>query len=256
VPAMKAARMSIALGSGSQIAKGVSDMVLLNGSFSSLPQGVAEGRRILANIRRVAKLFVAKSAFAATLILTIGISGAAYPLLPRHLTLAAAFMVGIPAFVLAVAPSVGVPTKVPFLRDLLRFSVPGGVVSAIGVLAAYGITRSLPGHNLDDARSTALLVLIFIGYYLILLLEDEAIEHSNVRAWGVGVLMAALIVGVIAAYEIPFVADFFALTPPDFTEWLVILGSVIIAIGILGALGFRAPLFLRSLFQHARSVDD
>ena len=256
VPAMKAARMSIALGSGSQIAKGVSDMVLLNGSFSSLPQGVAEGRRILANIRRVAKLFVAKSAFAATLILTIGITGAAYPLLPRHLTLAAAFMVGIPAFVLAVAPSVGLPTKVPFLRDLLRFSVPGGVVSAIGVLAAYGITRSLPGYNLEDARSTALLVLIFIGYYLILLLEDEAIEHSNVRAWGVGVLMVGLVVGVIAAYEIPFVADFFALTPPDFTEWLVILGSVIIAIGILGVLGFRAPLFLRSLFQHARSVDD
>ncbi len=255
VPAMKAARMSIALGSGSQIAKGVSDMVLLNGSFSSLPQGVAEGRRILSNIRRVAKLFVVKSAFAATLILTIGVSGAAYPLLPRHLSLAGAFMVGIPAFVLAVAPSVGLPTKVPFLRDLLRFSVPGGIVSAIGVLAAYGITRSLPGHTIADARSTALMVLILIGFYLILLLEDEAVEQSNVRAWGVGVLMAALVAGVIVAYEIPFVADFFAISPPDFTEWLVILGSVIIAIGILGILGFRAPLFVRSLFQRARSVD-
>ena len=254
VPAMKAARMSIALGSGSQIAKGISDMVLLNGSFSSLPQGVAEGRRILSNIRRVAKLFVVKSSFAAVLILTIGVAGEAYPLLPRHLSLAGAFTVGIPAFLLAVAPSVGLPPTVPFLRDLLRFSVPAGIVSAIGVLAAYGITRSIPGHDLEDARSAALLVLIFIGYYLILLLEDDAIEQSHVRAWGVGVLMACLIIGILGAYYIPFVADFFLISPPDFTEWLVILGSVGIAIGILGALGFRAPLFLRGLFRRTPPV--
>ncbi len=247
VPAMKAARMSIALGTGSQIAKGVSDIVLINGSFASLPAGVAEGRRILSNIRRVAKLFVVKSTFAATLVLTIGLSGAAYPLLPRHLTLAAAFTVGIPAFVLAIAPSVGRPTEVPFLRDLLRFSVPGGIVSAIGVVAAYGITRSLPGRSIEDGRSAALLVLVFVGLYLILLLEDEAIEESEVRAWGVGVLMGALIVGAIVAFALPPVAGFFAISPPDFAEWVVILGATALAIGTLGALGFRAPLFIRAL---------
>lgn len=252
VPAMKAARMSIALGSGSQIAKSVSDMVLINGSFATLPKGVAEGRRILANIRRVAKLFVVKSAFAATLILMIGVAGAEYPLLPRHITLAAAFTIGIPGFVLAIAPSVGRPTNVPFLRDLLRFSVPGGVVSAIGVMAAYGITRSLPGRSLEDARSAALLVLVFIGLYLILLLEDEAIEQSQVRAWGVGLLMLALVAGFVAAFAIPPVADFFSINPPDFTELLVVIGSLGIAIGVLGALGFRAPLFLRALVRRTK----
>jgi magnesium-transporting ATPase (P-type) len=202
----------------------------------------------------VAKLFVVKSSFAAVLILTIGVAGEAYPLLPRHLSLAGAFTVGIPAFLLAVAPSVGLPPTVPFLRDLLRFSVPAGIVSAIGVLAAYGITRSIPGHNLEDARSAALLVLIFIGYYLILLLEDDAIEQSHVRAWGVGVLMACLIIGILGAYYIPFVAEFFLISPPDLIEWLVILGSVGIAIGILGALGFRAPLFLRRPFRRTPAV--
>ena len=251
VPAMKAARMSIALGSGSQIAKSVSDMVLINGSFATLPTSVAEGRRILANIRRVAKLFVVKSAFAATLILTIGVAGAEYPLLPRHMTLAAAFTIGIPGFVLAIAPSVGRPTDVPFLRDLLRFSVPGGVVSAIGVMAAYGITRSLPGRTLEDARSAALLVLVFIGLYLILLLEDEAIEHSQVRAWGVGLLMLALVGGFVAAFAIPPIAEFFSVSPPDFIELLVVIGSLAIAIGVLGALGFRAPLFLRALIRRS-----
>ena len=142
--------------------------------------------------------------------------------------------------------------RVPFLRDLLRFSVPGGVVSAIGVLAAYSIVRSFPGSDLVDARSAALLVLVLIGLYLILLLEDEAVEQSHVRAWGVGVLMAGLVAGTVAAYEIPFVASFFAIRPPDLKEWFVVLASVGIGIGILGALGFRAPLFLRALFQHAR----
>ena len=244
--------MAIALGTGSQLATGVSDMVLLNGSFSSLPAGVAEGRRILANIRRVAKLFVVKSAFAATLILTIGVAGGAYPLLPRHLSLAAAFTVGIPAFVLAVAPSVGLPSKVPFLRDLLRFSIPGGVVSAIAVLAAYAVVRSFPGSDLVDARSAALLVLILLGLYLILLLEDEAVEQSHVRAWGVGALMAGLVTGTVVAYEIPFTAEFFAIRPPDLREWFVVLASVGIGIGILGIVGFRAPLFLRALLHHAR----
>ncbi len=251
VPAMKAARMSIALGSGSQIAKSVSDIVLLNGSFGSLPAGVAEGRRILSNLRRVAKLFVIKSAFATTLILTIGVSGGAYPLLPRHMALAGAFTIGIPAFVLAVAPSVGRPTDVPFLRDLLRFSVPGGVVSAIGVLAAYGVTRSLPGRNLEDARSVALMVLVFLGLYLILLLEDEAMEQSNVRSWGVGVLMLGLLIGFAVSFAVPPIADFFAISPPDLIEWLVVVGSAAIGIGALGALGFHPPHFLRQLVQRS-----
>jgi magnesium-transporting ATPase (P-type) len=248
VPAMKAARLAVALGSGSQIAKGVSDIVLIDGSFSSLPAGVAEGRRILANIRRVAKLFVVKSAFAATLIMTIGVLGGLYPLLPRHLTLAGALTVGIPGFVLAIAPSVGRPQRVPFLRDLLRFSVPGGVVSAIGVIAAYMITERLPGRTVEDARSAALLVLVLVGLYLILMLEDEAVEQSQVRAVGVAALMGGLLAALVAAFAIPLSRDFFLITPPDAAEWLVVLGSVTIAIGALGVLGFRAPLFLRLLF--------
>ena len=78
--------------------------------------GIAEGRRILSNIRRVAKLFVVKSAFAATLILTVGLAGSAYPLLPRHLSLAALFTVGIPSFALALAPSRGPPAERDFVQ--------------------------------------------------------------------------------------------------------------------------------------------
>ena len=83
----------------------------------------------------MAKLFVVKSAFAATLILTIGLAGAAYPLLPRHLSLAALFTIGIP--VLRAGPrAVHRPPAAQRLHaDLMRFSVPGGVVSALAVLS-------------------------------------------------------------------------------------------------------------------------
>ena len=252
VPAMKTARIAIALGTGSQIAKGVSDIVLIDGSFASLPHGVAEGRHILSNIRRVAKLFVVKSTFAATLILTIGLSGLAYPLLPRHLSLAAAFTVGVPAFFLAIAPSMGRPAQVPFLRDLLRFSVPGGVISAIAVIAAYGAVRALPDRTIEDARSAALLVLVLVGLYLILILEDEAVENSEIRAVGMAILMGGLVAGLIAAYAIPFVRDFFLVVPPDFSEVLIILAAFVLAVGLLGVVGYRVPYFVRVIMDRVR----
>ena len=107
VPALKAARLAIAQGSGAQMAKSVADLVLVRGDFASCPPMVAEGRKVLRNLQRVAKLFVTKSAFAAVLILTIGLLALELPVLPRHLTLAATITIGIPAFFLALAPSWG-----------------------------------------------------------------------------------------------------------------------------------------------------
>ena len=89
------------------MARSVADLVLISGDFASVPLLVAEGRRALRNLQRVSKLYITKSAFAAFLILTIGIGSDAYPLLPRHLTLAATLTIGIPTFFLALAPSSG-----------------------------------------------------------------------------------------------------------------------------------------------------
>jgi len=89
VPALKAARLAIAQGGGTQMAKSVADIVLVDGDFAAVPAMVAEGRKVLRNLQRVAKLFIAKSAFATFLILSVGLTPTAYPLLPRHLTLAA-----------------------------------------------------------------------------------------------------------------------------------------------------------------------
>jgi magnesium-transporting ATPase (P-type) len=245
VPAMKAARLGIALGSGAQIARGVSDIVLVSDEFGAIPRGIEEGRRILANIRRVAKLFVVKSAFAATLILTVGLWGVAYPLLPRHLSLAATFTVGVPAFVLALAPSTGKAPGLDFIRDLLRFSVPGGVCSAFAVLAAYSATRSLPDHDVADARTVAFLVLVLTGLYLVLLLESEAMRASRIRAGSVIALMGALVAGLVAVFWIQPIRDFFALMPLDAVEVLLAILALCFTVGALGLAGLRSPLVAR-----------
>ncbi len=246
VPAMKAARIAIALGSGSQIARGVSDIVLVSDDFGSIPKGIVEGRRILLNIRRVAKLFVVKSAFAATLILTIGLSGAAYPLLPRHLSFAAFFTIGLPAFVLALAPSTGRPPVRNFTRDLMRFSVPGGVVSALAVLVAYAFARSV--SDVETGRTVALVVLVLTGLYLVLLLEDEAMQESKVRARAVFTLMAALLAAFGGAFLIGPVRDFFALASLGPIEILIALSAFAFSIGVFGLLRFRIPMVARRLF--------
>ena len=123
VPALKAARLAIAQGSGSQMARGIADIVLVKGGFASIPPMIREGRKVLRNLQRVAKLFVVKSVLAAFLILTLGLSSESYPFLPRHLTLASFVTIGIPAFFLALAPSAGpwrpgaLPARAGELRD-------------------------------------------------------------------------------------------------------------------------------------------
>ncbi len=126
VPALKAARLAIAQGTGVQMAKSVADLVLVRGDFSAVPPLVTEGRKMLRNLQRVTKLFVTKSVFAAFIILTVGLTPESYPLLPRHVSLAAALTIGVPGFFLALAPSAGPWRQPAFLREVARFALPGG----------------------------------------------------------------------------------------------------------------------------------
>ena len=170
VPALKASRLSIAQGSGAQMAKAVSDVVLVNGDFAAIPAMVSEGRRILRNIQRVTKLFVTKSVFAAFVIVAIGITPVDYPLLPRHLTLVGALTVGIPAFFLALAPSAGPWRTDDFLRDVGRFAVPAGVAAGLGVTTSYLIAVNVFDLGLLQSRTAATVDARRVGLYLVLAL--------------------------------------------------------------------------------------
>ena len=115
------------MGSGAQVTKGIADVVLLKDEFSRLPEAVAEGRRIARNIHRLGRLYLTKTVYAAALILLVAVPGFAFPFLPRHLTLAAFLTIGIPSFVLALAPSDGPLYRGQLMRALAVFAVPAGL---------------------------------------------------------------------------------------------------------------------------------
>ena len=227
VPGLKAARLAIAQGSGVQMARSVADLVLVRGDFSVVPQLVSEGRRILRNLQRVTKLFVAKSTVAAFLILVIGISPTAYPLLPRHLTLAASLAVGIPAFFLALAPSSGRVTFDRFLRDVSNFAVPAGTAVGLGVVASFLAALEVVNLPLVEARTVATTVMIFVSLYLIVVLEAS----GRVRGTAVLVLCVALAAAYVAVLLLPSLRSFFALAPPSVAIALIAAGGVLVAVG-------------------------
>jgi cation-transporting ATPase E len=228
VPALKAARLAIAQGSGSQMARAIADLVLVKGGFASIPAMIAEGRKVLRNLQRVAKLFVAKSALAAFLILTVGISSESYPFLPRHLTLASAITIGIPAFFLALAPSTGPWRPVHFLRDLASFAIPAGTAAGLGVVASFLLSINLIEMSELRARTVATTVLVATGLYLIIVLESS----SRVRGYTVGALCAALFALYLVVLSLPGWRDFFELAAPD--PVIIIVSLVGTALAVTG----------------------
>jgi cation-transporting P-type ATPase E len=234
VPALKAARLAIAQGTGTQIAKSVADLVLVRGDFAAVPELIAEGRQALRNLQRVAKLYVTKSAFAAFLILMIGTTSTAYPLLPRHFSLAATLTIGIPTFFLALAPSSGDWRPTSFVRRVAAFAVPAGVITGTGVVASYLFAL----HDLDfsvvQARTVATSVLVLVGLYLVL--ELEATGRRRTRMVGGGCATLAALYALALALR-P-VREFFALAPVTPGLLATVLVGAALSVGALALAGF------------------
>jgi len=234
VPALKAARLALAQGTGSDMAKAVADLVLVEGSFAAVPSLIAEGRQALRNLQRVAKLYVSKSAFAAFLILTIGITDTAYPLLPRHFSLVATLTIGIPTFFLALAPSSGDWHPVHFARRTAQFAIPTGLIAGVGVVASYLFAL----HDLDftvaAARTIAATVLVAVGVYLVLVLEASGRRRSRIVSIGCTVLAAAYALTLAA----PATREFFDLAAPGPGMLAVAAGGAGLSITTLLLAGF------------------
>ena len=235
VPALKAARLAIAQGSGTEMAKSVADIVLVRGDFAAVPGMVAEGRQILRNLQRVAKLYVSKSAFAAFLILTLGTTATAYPLLPRHFSLAASITIGIPSFLLALAPSSGPWATAGMLQRLARFAVPAGAAAGIGVVASYQFSRNALDLPLLDARTVATSVLVIVGLYLIVALEGTAGRRGRL----VGLMCLALAAVYAGALALPPIREFFELAEPSLKIVLTALVGASISVAGLELMGLR-----------------
>jgi cation-transporting P-type ATPase E len=233
VPALKEARLAIAQGSGAQMARSVADLVLVEGDFAVVPRMVAEGRQILRNIQRVARLFVTKTVFAAVLGLAVAIPTATYPLLPRQFTIASTVTIGIPAFVLALAPSSGPWRPEGYLRSVARFAIPAGLAIGIGIVAGYLLARYGFDVGLRESRTVATGTVVVCGLAIVMQLEGE----RGRRRLAVAGLCAAMALLFCLALFIPFLRDFYELSAPmggGVASWAI--GSALGIGGMLGAL--------------------
>jgi cation-transporting ATPase E len=241
VPALKRARMAVAMGSGAQVTKGVADVVLLKDEFARLPQAVGEGRRIARNIHRLGRLYLTKTVYAAALILLVAIPGFAFPFLPRHLTLAAFLTIGIPSFVLALAPSDGPLYRGRLLRALAAFAVPAGLATALGSILSFFLVDTVFGGSLAAGRTAATTTLIVLGLSFVLLLErGPGREHIAIQSY-----MLALVAGLGALFALILAAtpvrDFFEMTLLNASQWFLALLSAALGLTIASVL-WRLPM--------------
>ncbi len=233
VLALKDSDIGIAIGSGAPASRAVAQLVLIDGRFETLPSVVAEGRRVISNIERVANLFVTKTVYAIVLAVAIGLVSLKFPFLPRHLTLVGTVTIGIPAFFLALAPSAR-RARSGFVARVLRFAIPTGLAAAIATFAAYQLAIH-EEVKLTEARTTATLVLTAIGLFALGMVSRPLLPWKK---WLIGSMAGLLILSMVS----PASHDFFELNLPRPVVLLAAVGIVAITgaamVGTLRSVGW------------------
>ena len=226
VLALKLADIGVAMGSGAPATKAVAELVLLDNRFATLPGVVAEGRRVTANIERVANLFITKTVWATLLAIAAGVVLLPYPFLPRHLTIIGDLAIGVPAFFLALAPNRR--RYVPgFVGRVLRFAVPAGLIVAAATFSAYALAEAR-GLPLTQQRTAATLVTLILSLCVLALLAMPL-------TWRRIALVVAALAAFVLLFPVPAVRTFYELELPHGALQGVLL---IAALGAAALAGF------------------
>ncbi|MER5729201.1 HAD-IC family P-type ATPase [Streptomyces sp. NPDC002138] len=205
VLALKDADIGVSMGSGSEATRAVAQIVLLNNSFATLPSVVAEGRRVIGNITRVATLFLTKTVYSVLLAVLVVCSQVEYPFLPRHLTLLSTLTIGIPAFFLALAPN-RERARPHFVKRVMRYAIPGGVIAAVATFVTYLIARAhYSGPDALKAETSAATLTLFLTSMWVLAIIARPYTWWRVAL--VGAMGGAFLIVLI----VPWLQDFFQL---------------------------------------------
>ncbi|MFE2263450.1 cation-translocating P-type ATPase [Streptomyces griseosporeus] len=227
VLALKDADIGVAMGSGSEATRAVAQIVLLNNSFATLPSVVGEGRRVIGNITRVATLFLVKTVYSVLLALLVVCWQVEYPFLPRHLTLLSTLTIGVPAFFLALAPNKE-RAKPHFVRRVMRYAIPGGVVAGVATFVMYLVARhhyTGPG-SLDAETSAATLTLFLISMWVLAII-------ARPYTWWRVVLVAAMGAAFVVVLVVPWLQEFFALKLVGMAMPWTAVGIAVVGAGVL-----------------------
>lgn len=227
VLALKDSDIGVSMGAGSEATRAVAQIVLLNNSFATLPSVVAEGRRVIGNITRVATLFLTKTVYSVLLAILVVCTQVEYPFLPRHLTLLSTLTIGVPAFFLALAPNKE-RAQPHFVRRVMRYAIPSGVIAATATFTTYLLARhhySGPGA-LEAETSAATLTLFLVAMWVL------AIIARPYTWWRIG-LVAAMGLGFLIVLVVPWLQDFFALKLVGTTMPWAAVGIAVAAAALL-----------------------
>ncbi len=225
IPALKTADIGIAMDTATSATKSVAQLVLLDGRFDRLPHVVAEGRRVVANMERVSSLFITKTVYAAIFALAIGVSGAVFPFLPRHMSLVSELTIGAPAFLLSFRAA-DEPCRTGYLRRVLRFSIPAGIVVSAVTLVTYWTMRSGPIEtSLEEARTASTFVLTTIAFWVLYRLIRPIDRYD-------ALLLVAFIAIFVAVITAAPTRTFYALDWPSVTAIVavtaIMAGSIVL----------------------------
>ena len=221
VLALKEADCSIAMAEGSDAARNVSQLVLLDSNFASMPKVVLEGRRNINNIQRSATLFIVKTIFSVLLAVLFIFVAANYPFRPIQYTLINAFTIGIPSFILALEPNKERIRGV-FIFNILRNSVPAGLTIMLGIVLCI-ISQKLFG--IDDLQYTTLSVLSLTAGSMMILFKISR-PFNKIRAALFLFMNAGMITGVTVF------RGFFGFAELNLTILLIFAGVFLIELAV------------------------
>ena len=218
--AIKDADLGIAMGSGTSASKAVARLVLLDNEFSRLPNVLGYGRQVIANVERVANLFLAKTVYGIVFAVAFAALLWQFPFLPRQLTLVSTLTIGIPAFFLALAPNRRIYHP-GILGRLLRYAAPTGLIAAATTIGSFAILRGLV--DADQARAVTTVGLWITAFWILCVLTRPL---DRWRA----LLLACMVAVFLFAVTVPLGRDFFAM--PVRAEPSLLVG---LAAGAIGA---------------------
>ena len=201
VLALKEADCSIAMNSGSDAARNVSQIVLLDSDFSSMPKVVSEGRRSINNIQRSSSLFLCKTTYATMLAIIFMFLGKNYPFVPIQLTLTSTVTIGIPSFVLALEPN-NERINGKIIVNVLKKSIP----TALTIVTNIMLIMVFPSFIRLTTDEVSTLCVIMTGIVGFMLLYRISVPFNRLRRF----LFFSLI--SLFVFEIVVFREFFSLT--------------------------------------------
>ncbi len=221
VLALKDADCSIAMASGSDAASSVSDLVLLDSNFASMPHVVAEGRRVINNIERSASLFIVKNIFSFFMTIIALISMSLYPFKPSQLSLVSAAMIGIPSFILALEPNTNL-VKGKFMKNVLLRAFPFAVTAIIMVCWEMLFASAFSSSISPQLSATIAFFIYTVISYLMLFQTCRPMTLIH------RILFVAM--GVLVVVAVLVIPDLFALVPLTGGGTLILFTLTVISI--------------------------